>query len=123
MDPRYKARLLACGYDQLYGVDYLTTYSPVVKDYSIRLALSISAAFNLEMLQLDIKTAFLYEKLEEKIFMRQPEGYVIPGREEVCNLKKPIYGLNSRQIVGTKNLTVTSPNLALNAHNMTGVYT
>jgi hypothetical protein len=58
------------------------------------LALAIVAAFNLEMLQLDIKTAFLYEKLEEKIFMRQPEGYVIPGREEeVCNLNKPIYGL------------------------------
>ncbi len=68
--------------------------------------------------------AFLYEKLKEKIFMRQPEGYVIPGREEeVCNLNIPIYGLNSRQIVGTKNLTVTSPNLVLNAHNMTGVYT
>jgi hypothetical protein len=94
VDPRYKARLVACGYDQLYGVDYLATYSPVVKHYSIRLVLAIVAVFNLEMLQLDIKTAFLYGKLEETIFMRQPEGYVIPGREEeVCYLNKPIYGL------------------------------
>lgn len=94
VNARYKARLVACGYDQLYGVDYLVTYSPVVKHYSIRLVLAIVAVFNLEMLQLDIKTAFLYGKLEETMYMRQPEGYVIPGREkEVCDLKKPIYGL------------------------------
>ena len=59
VDPRYKASLVACGYDQLYGVDYLATYSPVVKHFSIRLFLAIVAVFNLEMLQLDIKTAFL----------------------------------------------------------------
>jgi hypothetical protein len=94
VDPRYKARLVACGYSQLYGVDYLATYSPVVKHYSIRVVLGIVAAFDLEMIQLDVKTAFLYGKLIENIYMRQPEGYVLPGREEeVCKLKKPLYGL------------------------------
>ncbi len=94
VDPRWKARLVACGYDQLYGVDYLATYSPVVKHHSIRLVLAIVAAFDLEMVQLDIKTAFLYGELKETIYMRQPEGYVIPGREEeVCRLQRPIYGL------------------------------
>ena len=56
VDPRYKARLVACGYDQLYGIDYLATYSPVVKHHSIRLILALVAAFDLEMIQLDAKT-------------------------------------------------------------------
>lgn len=94
VDPRYKARLVACGYDQLYGVDYLATYSPVVKHYSIRVVLGIAAAFDLEMTQLDIKTAFLYGELDELIYMKQPEGYILSGREEeVCKLEKPLYGL------------------------------
>ena len=94
VDSRYKARLVACGYDQLYGIDYLATYSPVVKHHSIRLVLGIVAAFDLEMMQLDVKTAFLYGQLEETIYMRQPEGFVVPGKEEqMCKLQRPIYGL------------------------------
>ena len=94
MDPRYKARLVACGYDQLYGIDYLATYSPVVKHHSIRLILGLVAAFDLEMIQLDVKTAFLYGQLKETIYMQQPEGFLITGNEEmVCQLQKPIYGL------------------------------
>lgn len=94
VDPRYKARLVACGYDQLYGIDYLATYSPVVKHHSIRLVLGIVAAFDLDLMQLDVKTSFLYGQLEETIYMRQPEGFVVPGKEEhVCKLQRPIYGL------------------------------
>ena len=59
VEPRYKARLVACGYAQLFGVDYLDTYAPVVKHYSIKMVLAIVALKNLDMLQLDIKTAFL----------------------------------------------------------------
>ncbi len=91
---RYKARFVACGYAQLYGIDYFATYSPVVKQYSIRLVLSIAAAKDLEMVQLDIKTAFLYGDLKEEIYMLQPEGYALPGKEdEVCRLLKCLYGL------------------------------
>ncbi len=96
VNPRFKARLVACGYGQLYGIDYLTTYSPVVKHYSIRIILGIVAALNLELIQLDMEKAFLYGKLNENetIYMNQPEGYVVPGREsEVCLLDRPIYGL------------------------------
>lgn len=45
------------------------------------------------MIQLDIKTAFLNGVLEEEIYMQQPEGFVLPGREEVCRLHKCLYGL------------------------------
>ena len=46
------------------------------------------------MIQLDIRTAFLYGELQEEIYMEQPEGFIIPGKEEhVCRLLKSIYGL------------------------------
>ncbi len=91
---RYKARFVAYGYAQLYGIDYFATYYPVVKQYSICLVLSIAAAKDLEMVQLDIKTAFLYGDLKEEIYMLQPDGYALPGREdEFCKLLKCLYGL------------------------------
>jgi hypothetical protein len=92
--PRYKARLVACGYAQIPNVDYYKVYSPVITHYAIRLVLALAAVMDLEMIQLDIKTAFLYGVLEEEIYMEQPEGFVIPGREsEVCRLLKCLYGL------------------------------
>lgn len=75
-------------------MDYLDTYAPVVKHYSIRIVLAIITLKNLDMIQLDIKTAFLYGDLQEEIYMKQLEGYVITGKEDyVCRLLKPIYDL------------------------------
>ena len=75
-------------------MDYLDTYTPVVKHYSIRLVLAIIALKNLDMIQFDIKTAFLYGDLQEQIYMIQHEGYIIISKEDhVCRLLKPIYGL------------------------------
>ena len=92
--PRFKARFVAKGYSQVYGLDYVDTFSPVVKHYSLRTVLAIAAAKDLEMIQLDIKTAFLNGDLQEEIYMEQPEGFIIPGKEtEVCKLLKSLYGL------------------------------
>lgn len=56
--------------------------------------LSLSAARNMDMTQLDVKTAFLYEESNEDIYLNQPEGFIIPGKErEVWKLNKCIYGL------------------------------
>ena len=91
---RYKARLVAKDYTQRPGIDYADTYSPVVKYDSLRSVLSITAAQDLEMLQLDIKTAFLNGNLEEEIYLEQPEGFIVTGKEtKVCRLRKCIYGL------------------------------
>jgi len=50
--------------------------------------------YDLELEQLDMKTAFLHGNLEEEIYMQQPEGFVVPGKEDhVCRLKKYLYGL------------------------------
>ena len=58
--PRFKARLVAKGYTQRQGIDYGETYAPVVTYDSLRVILSTAAALDLELIQLDIKTAFLY---------------------------------------------------------------
>ena len=49
---------------------------------------------DMDMIQLDVKTAFLYGHIDEEIYIEQPDGFTIPGREnEVCRLNKCIYGL------------------------------
>jgi hypothetical protein len=91
---KYKARLVAKGYSQVEGIDFGEIFSPVAKLTSIRFILSIAAAFDLEVEQMDVKTTFLHGDLEEEIYMKQPEGFVVKGKKElVCKLKKSLYGL------------------------------
>lgn len=91
---RYKARLVALGCSQKPGVDFNQTFAPVVKLSTLRLILALVAAHDLEVLQVDVKTAFLNGQLDEEIYMRQPEGYVAQEHErEVCRLTKSLYGL------------------------------
>lgn len=110
--PRYKARLVAKGYSQRSGIDYGETYAPVAKHDTLRVILSIVAAYDLEMIQLDIKTAFLYGELNEEIYLQQPEGYVAADKEnQVCHLHKSLYGLKHRPVCGIATSTLSSRNL------------
>nr|CAN76029.1 hypothetical protein VITISV_016069 [Vitis vinifera] len=91
---KYKARLVIKGYRQTEGLDYFDTYSPVTRINSIRMVLAIAALRNLEIHQMDVKTAFLNGDLDEEIYMEQPEGFSAPGQEKkVCKLVKSLYGL------------------------------
>ena len=92
-DLRYKARLVAQGFSQRAGIDYDDTYAPVSGYTTLRSFLAVVAAQDLEMRQLDIKTAFLNGELEEVVYMRQPQGYSIGPSNLVCRLHKAIYGL------------------------------
>ncbi|KAJ9542108.1 LOW QUALITY PROTEIN: hypothetical protein OSB04_028614 [Centaurea solstitialis] len=90
----YKARLVAKGFTQTHGIDYDETFSPVAMLKSIRILMAISAYFNYEIWQMDVKTAFLNGKLTEDVYMQQPEGFVDPKNpDKVCKLLKSIYGL------------------------------
>jgi len=92
---RLKARLVARGFSQIYGIDYLDTYAPVVKLASIRILLATAAIHGLEIHQMDVVTAFLAGELEEEIYMEQPEGFELGSKEDdsVCRLRKSLYGL------------------------------
>ncbi|KAE8690124.1 hypothetical protein F3Y22_tig00110926pilonHSYRG00104 [Hibiscus syriacus] len=91
---RYKERLVAKGYAQTEGVDYNEVFSPVVKHFSIIILLALVAQLDLELVQMDVKTAFLNGDLDEEIYMTQPDGFKVAEKEEmVCKLEKSLYGL------------------------------
>ena len=85
---------------QREGIDFNEVYAPVSKYTTVRALLSMAAAEDLELHQLDIKTAFLNGELEETIYMKQPEG----GPIMVCHLHKSLYGLRQAPRAGVNGL-------------------
>jgi len=107
---RYKARLVAHGYKQKPGIDFLHTYAPLISLSTVRLVLSFAATHNYEIHQLDIVAAFLESEIKEEIYLQLPFGFGIVGgtiqdaslcrvaytgkREPVCvRILKSLYGL------------------------------
>ncbi|MCO5599479.1 hypothetical protein L7F22_053583 [Adiantum nelumboides] len=90
----YKARLMAKGFKQEYGVFFLEIFSTLVKMTSLRILLALLATEDMERDQMDVITAFLHGDLEEEIYMQQPEGFMQKGREHlVYKLLKSLFGL------------------------------
>nr|GEY35198.1 putative retrotransposon Ty1-copia subclass protein [Tanacetum cinerariifolium] len=96
----FKAHLVTKGFTQTYVVDYKETFSPVVDIRAIGILIAIAAYYDYEIWQMDVKTAFLNGHVSEKVYMKQPEGFVnLKYPNHVCKLKHSIYGLKqaSRQ--------------------------
>ena len=98
-DGRYKARLVAQGFSQVPGEDYLDTFSPVIRYESVKLLLAFSAVDNRVVHQMDVDTAFLNGTVEETLYMKQPVGFINENEpEKVCKLNKSLYGLKQAPI-------------------------
>ena len=93
--PRYKARLCARGFRQQHGIDYNETFASVIQYDSLRMFLARATQDDLELLQFDVCTAFLYGELEEEIFMKIPERIDVQNNSAsaVSRLRKSLYGL------------------------------
>ena len=89
---RYKARLVAQGFSQQYGMDYDETFAPVAKLTTIRTLIAVASVRQWHISQMDVKNAFLNGDLHEEVYMTPPPG-VPHGPGEVCRLKKALYGL------------------------------
>lgn len=98
----WKARLVALGNFQKYGVDYDETFAPVARTATFRMLLSIAGERNYKVNHFDIKTAFLNGKLDEDIYMKQPQGF--QQGDDVYKLKKSLYGLKQAARVWNKTL-------------------
>jgi hypothetical protein len=92
---KYKERFVARGFSQKEGEDYDETFSPVARYTSIRSIISIAFVMGWKLHQMDVKTSFLNGVIEEEVYIEQPQGFVIHGKEShVCKLKKALYGLS-----------------------------
>jgi hypothetical protein len=91
---KYKVKVIAKGFFQTFGIDYNDTFSLIIKYDPIWSVLTIVVAEDFDIIQFDIRIAFLYVDLNEKIYMCQPEGLVVLGNEDkVCLFHKSLYGL------------------------------
>lgn len=85
---------MARGFSQKEGIDYEETFAPVARYTSIRTIIAIAAAKGRKLHQMDVKTTFLNGMIEEEVYIEQPDGFVIHGKEShVCKLKKALHGL------------------------------
>ena len=89
---RYKARLVARGFQQTQGRDYEETFAPVAHMTTIRTMIAVVASRSWTISQMDVKNAFLHGELHEKVYMHPPPGVDVPSGQ-VCHLRCALYGL------------------------------
>ena len=86
--------MVAKGYTQTYGIDYQETFAPVAKMNTVRILLSLTTHYNWQLLQYDVKNAFLHGDLDEEIYINIPPEFERNIGNKVCKLKKAaLYGL------------------------------
>ncbi len=84
---------MARGFTQTFRVPYNEIFAPVVKFVSICCILALATIEDMEIHQMDVKTAFFNGDLEEDMYMEQPKGFTQESEHLVCKLHKSLYGL------------------------------
>ena len=91
-------------YSQIEGVNYDEIFSPVICYETVRITFRLATLEGMYMTGFNVKATFLYGKLDEEIYMKQPEGFILKGQEHlVLKLKKALYSLSKRHWPGGKN--------------------
>ncbi|KAD3068095.1 hypothetical protein E3N88_35975 [Mikania micrantha] len=91
---KHKARLVAKGYIQQHSVDFDEVFTPVARLETVRLILALTAQRGWEVHHLDVKSAFLHGEFKEAVFVSQPEGFIVKGKErKVYKVAKALYDL------------------------------
>src|SRR6266702_6193689 len=103
---KYKARVVTQGFTQVEGVDFDETFAPVAKFASLHAILALAAELDLEVHQMDVKSAYLNGELKEDIHMKPPPGLDIP-EGMVLKLVKAVYGTKQGGRVGYENIRET----------------
>ncbi|GJR08728.1 putative ribonuclease H-like domain-containing protein [Tanacetum coccineum] len=92
---RNKARLVAQGYTQEEGIDYDEVFALVARIEAIRLFLAYASFKDFVVYQMDVKSAFLYGKIKEEVYVCQPSGFEDPEfHDKVYKIEKALYGLH-----------------------------
>ncbi|CAN7087861.1 unnamed protein product [Brassica rapa subsp. narinosa] len=105
---RKKSRLVARGFTQTYGEDYIETFAPVAKLHTIRIVLSLAVNLGWGLWQMDVKNAFLQGELEDEVYMHPPPGLEhLVKSGNVLRLKKAIYGLKQSPRAWYNKLSTT----------------
>ena len=100
-----QGKIGAKGYAQVEDLDFFDTYAPTCKPETFRILLATAAQKDLYLGRTDVKSAYLHSKIEEEIYVEQPEGFVEKansGRKLVCKLNKSIYGSTSCEKTGMR---------------------
>jgi hypothetical protein len=105
---KHKARLVAKGYVQQKGIDFEDAFAPVARLETIRLLLALAARNSWLVHHLDVKSAFLNGDLKEDVYVMQPLGFKVKGKEDmVYKLHKALYGLRQAPRAWNTKLDIT----------------
>ncbi|GJV13572.1 putative ribonuclease H-like domain-containing protein [Tanacetum coccineum] len=92
---RNKARLVAQGHRQEEGIDYDEVFAPMARIEAIRIFLAFASYMGFIVYQMDVKSAFLYGKIDEEVYVSQPPGFIDPKYpKKVYKVVKALYGLH-----------------------------
>jgi hypothetical protein len=92
---KHKAHLVVKGYVYRHGIDYDEVFTPVARLDSVCLLITLTVHEGWEVHHMDIKSAFLNGDMQEEVYIEQPAGFIIAGKEhKVLKLKKALYGMH-----------------------------